>query len=129
MPRKPTEMVQVNLRIRENLRRRLEREAKKRGVSLNYEMTSRIEQGFDREAHRKIDKVASDLEDVWDRFLRGEEDRARQMELVDAAEHLIKQLPTDVREGEAVRHAVEWVQKAIKAITDVHGRTYVHEPE
>jgi hypothetical protein len=124
MPRKPTEMVQVNLRIRENLRRRLEREAQKRGVSLNYEMTSRIEQGFDREAHRKIDKVASDLEDVWDRLVRDIDEQSRTQELISAAEHLIEK----VRKGEAVDSAIEWVEKAVEAITRIHGRTYVNEP-
>jgi HicB family len=124
MPRKPTEMVQVNLRISENLRRRLERKAQKRGVSLNYEMTSRIEQGFDREAHRKIDKVASDLEDVWDRLVRDIDEQSRTQELISAAEHLIEK----VRKGEAVDSAIEWVEKAVEAITRIHGRTYVNEP-
>jgi hypothetical protein len=43
MPRKPTETVQVNLRMKEGLRRRLEREAQKQSVSLNAEMTRRLE--------------------------------------------------------------------------------------
>lgn len=47
--RKITDTVQLKLRIREDLRRRLEREAKKRSVSLNAEMADRIEQSFDQE--------------------------------------------------------------------------------
>jgi hypothetical protein len=49
MPRKPTETVQVNLRMKEGLRRRLEREAKRQEVSLNAEMTRRLESGLDAE--------------------------------------------------------------------------------
>ncbi len=41
--RKPAQTVQVNLRIKEALRRRLEREAQKQQVSLNAEMTRRLE--------------------------------------------------------------------------------------
>jgi hypothetical protein len=47
MPRKPSDIVQPNLRIREDLRRRLEAAAKKRGVSLNFEMTERLKASFD----------------------------------------------------------------------------------
>ena len=68
MARKPADIVQPSLRIREDLHRRLEQAAKKRGVSLNFEMTTRLKESFDREAHRTIDVVASDLEDVWRRF-------------------------------------------------------------
>ena len=47
--RKPTDIVQVNLRLRESLRRRLEREAEKRGLSFNAELTRRLEESFERE--------------------------------------------------------------------------------
>jgi hypothetical protein len=47
MARKPTEVVAVTLRIREDLRRRLERAARKAGVSLNAEMEKRLEDSFD----------------------------------------------------------------------------------
>jgi hypothetical protein len=47
MARKPTEVVAVTLRIREDLRRRLERAAKKDGISLNAEMERRLEDSFD----------------------------------------------------------------------------------
>ena len=57
MARKPADIVQPSLRIRDDLRRRLEQAAKKRGVSLNFEMTNRLKESFDREAHRTIDVV------------------------------------------------------------------------
>jgi Arc-like DNA binding domain len=47
--RKLTDVVQVNLRLRESLRRKLEREAEKRGLSFNAELTRRLEEGFERE--------------------------------------------------------------------------------
>jgi hypothetical protein len=47
MARKPTEVVAVTLRIREDLRRRLEREARRDGISLNAEMEKRLEDSFD----------------------------------------------------------------------------------
>jgi hypothetical protein len=46
MPRKPTDIVQINLRIRERLRARLEREAEKSNDSLNAEMINRLEESF-----------------------------------------------------------------------------------
>jgi hypothetical protein len=49
MAKKSTEIVPTMLRIREELRRRLEREAKKRDHSLNAEMVERLEQSFVRD--------------------------------------------------------------------------------
>jgi hypothetical protein len=46
MAKKPTAIVPTMLRIREDLRKRLEREAKKRDHSLNAEMVERLEQSF-----------------------------------------------------------------------------------
>jgi hypothetical protein len=45
--RKLTDTVQLKLRIREDLRRKLEREAKKKEVSLNAEMVDRLIRSFD----------------------------------------------------------------------------------
>jgi hypothetical protein len=49
MPRKLTETVQVNLRIRENLRRRLDDAAQKANNSLNAEMIERLTRSFENE--------------------------------------------------------------------------------
>ena len=68
MARKPSDIVQPNLRIREELRRRLETEAKKRGVSLNAEMNHRLEQSFDYDARVVLDGVAKDMAAQWDLF-------------------------------------------------------------
>ena len=44
--RRKTEIVQVNLRLREDLRRRLAKEAEKSGYSFNQELVRRLEQSF-----------------------------------------------------------------------------------
>jgi hypothetical protein len=49
MKRKPSDQVQLKLRIREELRRKLEKEAKAKGVSLNSEMALRLARSFERE--------------------------------------------------------------------------------
>ena len=54
MARKPTETVGLTLRIREELRRKLEREADRREVSLNREITRRLENSFQADEHRKL---------------------------------------------------------------------------
>ena len=63
MPRKPMQVVQVNLRIREGLRRKLEAAAKKRGVALNFEMTDRLARSFEGETFQDLEsRVASDAQ-------------------------------------------------------------------
>jgi hypothetical protein len=46
MARKPADMVQLNLRFSETLRRRIEREAARHGWSMNAEIVARLEQSF-----------------------------------------------------------------------------------
>jgi hypothetical protein len=127
MPRKPSDIVQPNLRIREDLRRRLEAAAKKRGVSLNFEMTERLKASFDQGDLVKLSQVAADMENVYARYAREQRDHLQTQELMSAAEGLIKELSaTNV--SVAVKRGIAWVQKAIEAIANTHGRTYVHEP-
>jgi hypothetical protein len=128
MPRKPSDIVQPNLRIREDLRRRLEHAAKKRGVSLNFEMTERLKASFDQGDLVKLSRVAADMEGVYQRFARETRDRLQVQELMNAVEELIKQLPTEVQDREAVKRGIDWVQETMKAITRIHGRTYDREP-
>jgi predicted HicB family RNase H-like nuclease len=47
--RRKTEIVQVNLRLREELRQRLAKEAEKSGYSFNQELVRRLEQSFSQE--------------------------------------------------------------------------------
>lgn len=125
MARRASDTAQLKLRIREDLRRRLEQAAKKRGVSLNFEMTSRLTDSF---ALRKIDEVASNLESGFGRFARVMENKILQEELMQAAEALIERLPADIQEREAVKAAVEQVQKTIKLIAAKVGRIPAYEP-
>ncbi|HXB76727.1 MAG TPA: Arc family DNA-binding protein [Bradyrhizobium sp.] len=46
MPRKSTEFVQFKLRIREGLRREIEKAAKKKGISANAEAVERLEKSL-----------------------------------------------------------------------------------
>jgi hypothetical protein len=56
--RKPTDIVQLKLRLREELRRKLERAAAKKEHSLNTEMVERLDRSFDLEVQ------ASDREEI-----------------------------------------------------------------
>ena len=55
MAKKATAIVPTMLRIREDLRKRLEREAKKKDHSLNAEMVERLEQSFVDDAQNQRD--------------------------------------------------------------------------
>ncbi len=116
MARKPSDTAQLKLRIREDLRRRLERAARKRAVSLNFEMTDRLKESFDREAQRTIDAVGSDIAGHWARFGGAWHELNKQGDLVRASTALIEQLPAEVQEREAIKKAVAQVKKIIRLI-------------
>jgi hypothetical protein len=61
MPRKPVDIAHVNLRIRENLRKKLADEARKHRFSLNNEIRIRLEESFEREGFQSIAKIAAQL--------------------------------------------------------------------
>jgi 5-formyltetrahydrofolate cyclo-ligase len=69
MPRKPSHVLQYKLRIREALRRRIEKAAEKNGVSANQEMVRRLERSFDQEAAQSINQVATNLEAASTRLI------------------------------------------------------------
>jgi len=92
MTRKPSDIVQPNLRIREELRRRLEKEAAKRRVSLNQEMTYRLQRSLEEDAARTIDNIAGDIANVWDRFSAAHHKANMMGDLVRATETLLKQI-------------------------------------
>jgi hypothetical protein len=68
MAKKSGTIVQVKLRIREHLRRRLEVAAKKRGVAVNYEMMSRLERSFELESIHALEGIANEMQLNWLRF-------------------------------------------------------------
>jgi hypothetical protein len=114
MARKPSDLVQPNLRIREELRRRLEREAKKRGVSLNAEMTSRLERSFDGDAARSNEEIAEDMKNVWARYGEMFHGLNWQGDLIRAASALLKQI--DAGNSGAIGAAAAKVKRVIDSI-------------
>ena len=123
MARKPSDVIQIKIRVREDLRRRLEQAANKADRSINSEMASRLADSFNMP---KLNEISTGLENVYRRLAREINDRLQREELMRAAEYLIEQLPTEVRGREAVKSAIAEVQKVITAIAHVHGR--VQEP-
>ncbi len=116
MARKPSDIAQLKLRIREELRRRLERAAENRGVSLNYEITSRLKESFDREELLALYKIAEDMKIHWARWSEALFHNEQRGDLVRAAEVLLVTLRARPAAPEAIESAAEQVQKAIKAI-------------
>jgi hypothetical protein len=70
MPRRPNDLIQVNLRLRESLRRKLEREAKKHRTSFNNEIRVRLEDSLEKAAARDLDSIRADMEIVWLRYAK-----------------------------------------------------------
>lgn len=116
MARKSTDTVQLGLRIREALRRRVEQAAAKRAVSINYEITSRLEQSFDRESLFTLDQVAQGFEKISARYDAGLLRLQLQGDLIRDAEALLAALPVEVIAGEAVAPAVTRLRTTITAI-------------
>ena len=85
--RKPTDLVPTMLRIREGLRKKLERSAKGRAVSVNQEITERIERTFAEE--EEWEAHAKDVEERREEIERHErewyEEQARERALHGAA--------------------------------------------
>jgi Arc-like DNA binding domain len=71
MARKLTEIVALSLRIREEMRRRLEREAKKQERSLNAEIVNRLEQSI--QAQDAADRDAGTEKAFLDHYSEGME--------------------------------------------------------
>jgi hypothetical protein len=68
MPRDPHDIANINLRIREILRAKLEREAQRHRFSLNNEIRIRLEDSLERDATRVLDDIANDMQINWLRY-------------------------------------------------------------
>jgi hypothetical protein len=93
-PRKPTAIVQLKVRLREDLRRRLEREADRRDDSINNEIVRRLEGSFQRDADLG---VAAEV-----RALRGEVEELRGLskeELEALKEEVVKAVRETIKKG------------------------------
>jgi hypothetical protein len=116
MPRKPGIIVQYKLRI--HLRRRIQTEAKARGVSSNYEMMSRLERSFDQERLRALDTVAADVEINWFRWAEFLNRLDRQAELLQAAEALVAatEHPAGAKREATIKQTADRVKAEVKVI-------------
>jgi hypothetical protein len=108
--RKPSDVVQLKIRLREHQRRRLEREAKRRGVSLSYEMTSRIERSFEQENVRGIDVIRADMETAWARYGDAMHRLNMQGDLVQAVETLLARLDETQPGAAEVRQVLDAIK-------------------
>jgi len=124
MARKPSDVIQIKIRVREDLRRRLEQAANKADRSINSEMASRLADSFNLP---KLNEITASLENVYTRLAQDVHDRSQREDLMRAAEYLIEQLPTEVRGREAVKRAIAEVQNAITAIAQRHGGVPLEE--
>src|SRR5271169_303317 len=89
MRRKPTDVVQINLRIREAERRKLEAAAKSNAVSLNAEMAARIARTFRQTAMLEVDQLAENVGRYLKPLLADAHELAKGGDLVRAADELI----------------------------------------
>jgi len=124
MARKPSDVIQIKIRVREDLRRQLEQAANKADRSINSEMASRLANSFNLP---KLNEITGRLENVYTRLAHDLRDRSQREDLMRAAEYLIEQVPTEVRGREAVKRAIAEVQNAITAIAREHGRVPLEE--
>jgi hypothetical protein len=60
--RPPDQWVQVNLRIKESLRRELDAHAKENQVSFNQEVRTRLADSLEEKARQSLENLAADLE-------------------------------------------------------------------
>jgi hypothetical protein len=117
MARKLTDVVQINLRIREKMRRQLEKAAAKRQVSLNYEMVSRIQETFDGKSLFDLDMVTEEMKNAWARYAEPFHALNLQGNLLRATEVLIGEVEkTDAIERAPIRKAVDKARTHIKAM-------------
>jgi hypothetical protein len=114
MARKPSDIVQPNLRIREDLRRRLEKAAIANGVSINREMINRLEASFGQQSLLKLAELVSDLNVIDARQGEALIDRNLYAELLHRADVLVAQI--DLQDPKAIAAASTQVKDIIASI-------------
>ncbi len=83
-PRKPIDVVSFTLRLREELRAKLEAEAAKNGVSLNQEIITRLADTFETDLGDRLDAVEKTILETrrdWDVLQRRFDEFQAQTEL------------------------------------------------
>jgi hypothetical protein len=113
--RKPSDIVSPNLRIREDLRRRLENAAIKNRVSINREMINRLTDSFKLKPQLGLEDLLRSMEVTWSRVNRATSHHPNlQAELINAAEALVA--ASKEQEPAAITAAIAEVEKAIGLI-------------
>ena len=119
MPRKPTDTVQINLRLKESERRRLEAAAKEHQVSLNAEMAARLQQTFQQHQLLEVDRVHENMKRELGPVLadiQGLISNSKHTHAVDGLIRLIQPLLAariiDGPTGQAIREAIEAIRLA-----------------
>jgi hypothetical protein len=88
--------------------------AKKRGVSSNYEMASRLEHSFEREASRSNEMIVEEMKVVWAHYGAVLHELAKQGDLLRTAEALIAQIEANRASApEAIVGAADQLKKVI----------------
>src|SRR5262249_18956860 len=111
------------VRIKEDLRRRLEQAAKQNHVPLNGEIVARLERTFEQTILLDLNQVFENANRYMYPLIEGGGDLKRENELIGAAKGLIGRIEPLLAarviggpEAEAMRRAIEQVYQAIKAI-------------
>jgi len=114
MPRRhPSNIVQIGLRVRESLRRKLEHEAKRHRVSLNREVEMRVEDSFEnKDAPRDLHDITRQMQLVWIRLATAFEASELEDEIISALaqgkdpKEVIKLVRDWLRHRDVARHMV-----------------------
>ena len=115
MARKPSDIVSPNLRIREDLRARLEKAATKNRVSINREMINRLTDSFELRVRLNSEELLDGMKVYWAHMERATLHHPNlQADLINAATALVAANKKDNRA--AITAAIEQVEKAIKVI-------------
>lgn len=108
-----TSVTTFKIRLRPELKAKLERAAKKLDKSINVEMVDRLEKSFGPAELVSLGRVASDIEKAWSRFAAETHRQGLQETLMQASEALIEEHSPE---------NIERVRNAIEAIASYSGR-------
>ena len=115
MARRPSDIVSPNLRIREDLRARLEKAAVKNRVSINREMINRLTDSFELKVRLGSEELLDGLKVAWAHIERATLHHPDlQANLINAAAALVA--ANKKTDPAAITAAIEQVEKAINVI-------------
>jgi hypothetical protein len=131
-PRPATAIVQLSkIRLQEQLRSRLEQEARRNGVSLSGEIVGRLEQTFEQGRLLDCDHILESLMRAAAPLLDHDRTLNLQGDLIRAAKGLVDRIAPLLaarviagQEGPPMREAVDKVLATIKAIDAVNAQRY-----